>query len=83
MQHEERLGGRLKQQKCKRQRISVISKPSIKVSKHKDSPAIKSKDVVLLTEPAQALDRWSEHSHDVLNLDSKFDMSVLKRYSSM
>ena len=46
--------------------------------RHKASPAIKSKDGVLLTEPAQVLDRWSEHFHGVLNLDSEFDMSVLE-----
>ena len=45
--------------------------------KHKASPAIKSKDGVLLTEPAQVLDRWSEHFNGVLNMDSEFDMSVL------
>ena len=46
--------------------------------KYKASPAIKSKDGVLLTEPAQVLDRWSEHFNGVLNLDSEFDMSVLE-----
>ena len=46
--------------------------------KYKASPAIKSKDGVLLTEPAQVLDRWSEHFNGVLNLDSQFDMSVLE-----
>ena len=45
--------------------------------KHKASPAIKSKDGVLLTDPAQVLDRWSEHFNGVLNLDSEFDMSLL------
>ena len=32
---------------------------------------------MLLTEPAQVLDRWAEHFNGVLNLDSQFDMSVL------
>ena len=45
---------------------------------YKASPAIKSKDGVLLTEPTQILDRWSEHFNGVLNLDSEFDMSVLE-----
>ena len=45
--------------------------------KYKASPAIKSKDGVVLNEPAQVLDRWSEHFNGVLNLDSQFDMSVL------
>ena len=45
--------------------------------KFKASPAIKSKNGVLLTEPKQVLDRWSEHFNGVLNLDSEFDMSVL------
>ena len=44
---------------------------------YKASSAIKSKDGVLLTEPAQVLDRWSEHFNGVLNQDSDFDMSVL------
>ena len=44
---------------------------------YKTSPGIKSKDGVLLTEPAQVLDRWSEHFNGVLNQDSDFDMSVL------
>ena len=38
--------------------------------KYKASPAIKSKDGVLLTEPAQVLDEWDEHFNGVLNLDS-------------
>ena len=46
--------------------------------KFKASPAIKSKDGVLLTEPAQVLNRWSEHFNGVLNQDSEFDMSVLQ-----
>ena len=46
--------------------------------KYKASPAIKSKDGVLITEPAQILDRWSEHFNGVLNLDSTFDMSLLE-----
>ena len=45
--------------------------------KHKASPAIKSKDGVLLTEPTQVLNRWSEHFNGVLNLDSEFDMTLL------
>ena len=45
---------------------------------HKASPAIKSKDGVLLTEPAQVLTRWSEHFNGVLNSDSEFDTSVLE-----
>ena len=45
---------------------------------YKASPAIKSKDGVLLTEPAQVLDRWAEHFNGVLNQDSNFDMSVLQ-----
>ena len=45
--------------------------------KHKVSSEIKSKDGVLLTEPEQVLNRWSEHFNGVLNLDSQFDMSVL------
>ena len=44
---------------------------------YKSSPGIKSKDGVLLTEPAQVLDRWSEHFNGVLNQDSEFDISVL------
>jgi exonuclease III len=44
---------------------------------YKTSPGIKSKDGVLLTEPAQVLDRWSEHFNGVLNQDSEFDMSIL------
>ena len=44
---------------------------------YKTSPGIKSKDGVLLTEPAQVLDRWSEHFKGVLNQDSEFDVSVL------
>ena len=44
---------------------------------YKTSPGIKSKDGVLLTEPKQVLDRWSEHFQGVLNQDSEFDMSVL------
>ena len=44
---------------------------------HKASPSIKSKDGVLLTEPAKVLDRWAEHFKGVLNQDSAFDMSVL------
>ena len=46
--------------------------------KYKASPAIKSKDGVLLTEPAQVLDRWAEHFNGVLNQDSVFDMSLLQ-----
>ena len=44
---------------------------------HKASPSVKSKDGVLLTEPAKVLDRWAEHFKGVLNQDSQFDMSVL------
>ena len=44
---------------------------------YKTSPGIKSKDGVLLTEPGQVLDRWSEHFNGVLNQDSEFDTSVL------
>ena len=46
--------------------------------KYKASPAIKSKEGALLTEPAQILERWSEHFNGVLNLDSSFDMSLLE-----
>ena len=46
--------------------------------KYKASPAMKSKDGVLLTEPAQVLDRWAEHFNGVLNQDSQFDRSVLQ-----
>ena len=42
------------------------------------SSAIKSMDGVLLTEPAQILNRWAEHFNGVLNQDSAFDMSLLK-----
>ena len=45
--------------------------------KHKASSAIKSKDGVLITEPAQVMVRWSEHFNGVLNQDSAFDKSVL------
>ena len=45
---------------------------------HKASPSVKSKDGVLLTEPAKVLDRWAEHFKGVLNQDSEFDMSVLE-----
>ena len=45
---------------------------------HKSSPAIKSKDGVLLTEPAKVLNRWAEHFNGVLNQDSEFDISVLQ-----
>ena len=45
---------------------------------HQASPSIKSKDGVLLTEPAQVLDRWTEHFKGVLNQDSEFDMSLLE-----
>jgi exonuclease III len=44
---------------------------------HKASPAIKSKDGVLLTEPSKVLDRWAEHFKEVLNQDSNFDMTLL------
>ena len=45
--------------------------------KHVANPSIKSKDGVLLTEPAEVLNRWSEHFKGVLNQNSNFDMSVL------
>ena len=45
---------------------------------YKASSAIKSKEGVLLTDPAQILDRWAEHFDSVLNQDSDFDMSVLQ-----
>ena len=45
---------------------------------YKASPAIKSKDGVVLIEPAQILDRWAEHFNGVLNQSSEFDMSVLE-----
>ena len=44
----------------------------------KASSTMKSKDGVMLTEPAQILDRWAEHFNSVLNQDSDFDMSVLQ-----
>ena len=44
---------------------------------YKATAAIKSKDGVMLTEPAQVLDRWAEHFNGVLNQDSEFDMSIL------
>ena len=47
---------------------------------HKASPAIKSKEGVLLTEPPKVLDRWAEHFNKVLNQDSAFDMSVLDEF---
>ena len=46
--------------------------------KHKASPSVKSKEGVLLTEPAQVLDRWAEHFKGVLNQDSQFDASILQ-----
>ena len=46
--------------------------------KYKSSPAIKSKEGVLLTEPSQRLNRWAEHFEGVLNQQSDFDMSVLQ-----
>ena len=45
---------------------------------HKVSPAIKSKDGVLLTDPLQVRSRWGEHFKDVLNQVSDFDSSVLE-----
>ena len=45
---------------------------------YKASSAIKSKEGVLITEPAQVLDRWAEHFNGVLNQNSNFDMSVLQ-----
>lgn len=45
---------------------------------YKASPSVKSKDGILLTEPAKVLDRWAEHFKGVLNQDSEFDMSVLE-----
>ena len=39
---------------------------------------MKSKEGVLITEPAQILDRWTEHFNGVLNQDSEFDMTVLQ-----
>ena len=44
----------------------------------KVSPAIKSKDGVLLTDPSQVGERWSEHFQGVLNQDSVFDESLLE-----
>jgi hypothetical protein len=44
---------------------------------YKASQSIKSKDGVLLTEPSKVLDRWAEHFEEVLNQDSRFDMSLL------
>ena len=43
----------------------------------KTSSSVKSKDGVLLVEPAQVRDRWAEHFNCVLNQSSEFDMSVL------
>ena len=54
------------------QGLKVVYGPS-----YKTSPSIKSKDGVLITEPSQVLDRWSEHFNGVLNQESEFDMSVL------
>ena len=45
---------------------------------HKVSPAIKSKDGVLLTDPLQVRSRWGEHFKDVLNQVSDFDRYVLE-----
>ena len=45
--------------------------------RYKASPAIKSKDGVLLTERAEILAGWAEHFKGVLNQPSKFDDSIL------
>ena len=55
------------------QGLKAVYGPSYKVS-----AAIKSKEGVLLTEPAQILDRWAEHFKGVLNQDSEFDLTVLQ-----
>ena len=44
---------------------------------HKASQSIKSKDGVLLTDPAKVRDRWAEHFEGVLNQGKDFDMTVL------
>ena len=55
------------------QGLKAVYGPAIKAT-----TSLKSKDGVVINEPAQILDRWAEHFKGVLNQDSEFDMSVLQ-----